>query len=96
MFNPVPSVEYIEALTILSMWTPLYSSTTEDTVDPRSLAATAVSMAINMRLPEASSLETNLLEDKVRENGLLRSKVLLLSESMDRARLVGLAFYSTN
>ncbi|KAJ7151428.1 hypothetical protein C8R43DRAFT_1005105 [Mycena crocata] len=62
IFNPRPSesVEAIHALLILSLWAPLGGSPENEGRDGRLLIASAVSMAMNLRLNQAASKVTVL------------------------------------
>ncbi|KAF8208203.1 hypothetical protein K438DRAFT_1813599 [Mycena galopus ATCC 62051] len=65
IFNPRPSesVEAIQALLILSLWAPLGGPPENEGRDGRLLIASAVSMAMNLRLNQAS-LKANALKKK--------------------------------
>ncbi|KIY51643.1 hypothetical protein FISHEDRAFT_26133, partial [Fistulina hepatica ATCC 64428] len=56
IFNPHPgeSIESIQALIILSLWAPLSSEPSSQTRDARLLTGSLVSMALNLRLDQAS------------------------------------------
>lgn len=53
IFNPVPSIESITALTILSLWSS--EDSMREARDGRLLAASAISMAMNLRMGDASA-----------------------------------------
>ncbi|KAK0491443.1 hypothetical protein IW261DRAFT_89036 [Armillaria novae-zelandiae] len=76
LFHPIPSLESIGALIILSLWSPLHYSPQ----DSRLLVASAVSMGMNFRLKEASAHAVGL-----QERGLLGSQVY--EEAIQRSRL---------
>lgn len=76
LFHPIPSLESIGALIILSLWSPLYCSPQ----DSRLLVASAVSMGMNFRLKEASAHAVGL-----QEQGLVGSQVY--EEAIQRSRL---------
>lgn len=88
IFNPRPSesVEAIQALLILSLWAPLGGPPENDGRDGRLLIASAVSMAMNLRLNQAS-LKANALKKK---NGgrLSVDDTEALEEMAENARLV--------
>ncbi|PBL03008.1 hypothetical protein ARMGADRAFT_1072422 [Armillaria gallica] len=76
LFHPIPSLESIGALIILSLWSPLYCSAQ----DSRLLVASAISMGMNFRLKEASAHAVRL-----QEQGLVGSQVY--EEAIQRSRL---------
>lgn len=76
LFHPIPSLESIGALIILSLWSPLYCPAQ----DSRLLVASAISMGMNFRLKEASAHAVRL-----QEQGLVGSQVY--EEAMQRSRL---------
>ncbi|KAF8217974.1 hypothetical protein K438DRAFT_2006916 [Mycena galopus ATCC 62051] len=86
IFNPRPaeSVEAIQALLILSLWAPLGGPPENEGRDGRLLIASAVSMAMNLRLNQAS-LKANTLKKK---NGRLTVEdTEALEEMLENARL---------
>ncbi|KAK0444355.1 hypothetical protein EV421DRAFT_1709252 [Armillaria borealis] len=76
LFHPIPSLESISALIILSLWSPLYCPAQ----DSRLLVASAISMGMNFRLKEASAHAVRL-----QEQGLVGSQVY--EEAIQRSRL---------
>ncbi|KAK0230345.1 hypothetical protein IW262DRAFT_1261429 [Armillaria fumosa] len=76
LFHPIPSLESIGALIILSLWSPLRCLPQ----DSRLLVASAVSMGMNFRLKEASAHAVGL-----QEQGLVGSQVY--EEAIQRSRL---------
>ncbi|KAF7343415.1 hypothetical protein MVEN_01774000 [Mycena venus] len=87
IFNPRPSesVEAIQALLILSLWSPLGGPPENEGRDGRLLIASAVSMAMNLRLNQAS-LKANTL--KKRNGGRLSVEdTEALEELVENARL---------
>ncbi|KAJ7337372.1 hypothetical protein DFH08DRAFT_748674 [Mycena albidolilacea] len=85
IFNPRPSesVEAIQALLILSLWTPLGGPPENEGRDGRLLIASAVSMAMNLRLNQAS-LKANTLKKRGR---LSVEDTEALEEMVENARL---------
>lgn len=85
IFNPRPSesVEAIQALLILSLWTPLGGPPENEGRDGRLLIASAVSMAMNLRLNQAS-LKANNLQKRGR---LSVEDTEALEEMVENARL---------
>jgi hypothetical protein len=88
MFNPIPSTESLLALLILAMWAPVSGTPQPQVRDSRLLVASAVSMAMNLRLGQASIYVTSLQERKAKENGLSSHDTFDLAEAMEKARLV--------
>lgn len=89
IFNPRPSesVEAIQALLILSLWAPLGGPPESDGRDGRLLIASAVSMAMNLRLNQASQKATALR--KLTGGRLSLEDAESLEEMLENARLVG-------
>ncbi|KAJ7264897.1 hypothetical protein B0H12DRAFT_1321323 [Mycena haematopus] len=83
IFNPQPSLESIRALLILSVWTPICGTGVEPR-DGRLLIASAVSMALNIRLQDESKRATSLRAEKDR---LSSEKQAELNESTLRWQL---------
>jgi hypothetical protein len=80
IFNPVPSTESIYALVIMAFWSPISGTPQSDARDGRLLVASAVSMAMNLRLNQASEYVASLRTRKRPGPELL--------EAMEKARLV--------
>jgi hypothetical protein len=80
IFNPVPSTESIYALLIMAFWSPVLGTPQSDARDGRLLVASAVSMAMNLRLNQASEYFASL-------QARARSGPELL-EAMEKAQLV--------
>ncbi|KAG7447600.1 uncharacterized protein BT62DRAFT_1004357 [Guyanagaster necrorhizus] len=86
LFHPIPSLESIGALIILSLWSPLQCPAQ----DSRLLVASAISMGMNFRLKEASAhavrlQEQGLTDSQVYEEAIQRSRLWILlstTESM--------------
>ena len=80
------SLEAIQSLLIVSLWTPIcgYESKLKDV---QSLLSTAVGMAMNMRLHEASERAIVMRESFQKEDGSFASKQEIV-DGMNRARLV--------
>ncbi|KAJ7507192.1 hypothetical protein B0H11DRAFT_1970649 [Mycena galericulata] len=87
IFNPRPSesVEAIEALLILSLWAPLGGPPEKEGRDGRLLIASAVSMAMNLRLNQASSKALALR--KLNGGRLSLEDTEALEETLENARL---------
>ncbi|KAK6974954.1 hypothetical protein R3P38DRAFT_3128742 [Favolaschia claudopus] len=85
IFNPQPSLESIQALLILSVWSPI-CGTGAETRDGRLLIASAVSMAMNLHLQDESRHAAVIRQDKL---GLVSSteKQTELINSIRRWRL---------
>ncbi|KAJ6588335.1 hypothetical protein B0H19DRAFT_203619 [Mycena capillaripes] len=87
IFNPRPSesVEAIQALLILSLWAPLGGPPENEGRDGRLLIASAVSMAMNLRLNQAS-MKANAF--KKQKNGRLSVEdAEALEEMVENGRL---------
>ncbi|KAJ6624181.1 hypothetical protein B0H10DRAFT_2212915 [Mycena sp. CBHHK59/15] len=87
IFNPRPSesVEAIQALLVLSLWAPLGGPPENEGRDGRLLIASALSMAMNLRLNQASAKAEALRE---RNNGRLsREDADALEGMLENARL---------
>ncbi|KAF7292975.1 hypothetical protein MIND_01196700 [Mycena indigotica] len=84
IMNPRPheSVESIQALLILSLWAPLGGPVDNEGRDGRLLVASAVSMAMNLRLNQAS-----LKASSLRKRILNPDEQRKLVEAVDNARL---------
>lgn len=83
-FNPLPSTDAIHAILIISLWEPIGDITPKEPRDGRLIAATAVSMAMNLRLSEAMVYAQTLRNQK-KPNEPPSAE---LSEALDKARLV--------
>jgi hypothetical protein len=83
-FNPLPSTDAIHAILILSLWEPVGDTTPKEPRDGRLIAATAVSMAMNLRLSEAMLYAQTLRNQKK----LNEPPSAELVEALDKARLV--------
>ncbi|TFK43858.1 hypothetical protein BDQ12DRAFT_198358 [Crucibulum laeve] len=84
VFNPLPSLEYIESLLIFSLWLPIgVGSTQNDTRDPRLLVASAVSMGMNLRLSQAST-QVKILRDEGTLGGMSQARLV---DCTEKARL---------
>ncbi|KAF7366711.1 hypothetical protein MSAN_00929200 [Mycena sanguinolenta] len=87
IFNPRPSesVEALQALLIISLWSPLGGPPENEGRDGRLLIASAVSMAMNLRLNQASAKASDL---KKRNGGRLSVEdAETLEELSENARL---------
>ncbi|KAG6334098.1 hypothetical protein ID866_4990 [Astraeus odoratus] len=82
-FSPLPSTEAIYATLIHSLWCPVGDSTSRETRDGRLVAATAVSMAMNLRLSEAMTYASTLGNQK-KPNEPPSAELV---EALDKARL---------
>lgn len=82
-FSPLPSTDAIHATLIHSLWGPVGDPTSRETRDGRLLAATAVSMAMNLRLSQAMTYAKTLRNQKKPDEP--QSEELV--EALDKARL---------
>ncbi|KAF8450221.1 hypothetical protein L210DRAFT_3387413 [Boletus edulis BED1] len=82
-FNPLPSTDVIHATLILSLWEPVDDTTPKEPRDGRLIAATAVSMAMNLRLSEAMVYAQTLRNQK-KPNEPPSAELV---EALDKARL---------
>lgn len=83
-FSPLPSTDAIHATLIHSLWGPVGDPTSREARDGRLLAATAVSMAMNLRLSQAMTY-AKTLANQMKPN---ESQSEELVEALDKARLV--------
>ncbi|KAJ7016007.1 hypothetical protein C8F04DRAFT_1167512 [Mycena alexandri] len=90
IINPqsAESIEAVQALLILSLWEPIDGSPDNEGRDGRVLLASAVSMAMNLRLNQASQ-KADALQQKALMNGgyLADEDVFALEEMREHARL---------
>jgi hypothetical protein len=89
IFNPVPSIEAIHAILLLSFWQPIPCTPQYEVRDGRLLAASAVSMAMNLRLNQVSDYVVALQNRKKVQNGLSAAHGQDLIEATEKARSVG-------
>ncbi|KAH0840187.1 hypothetical protein J3R83DRAFT_1182 [Lanmaoa asiatica] len=82
-FNPLPSTDVIHAILILSLWEPVGDTSPKEPRDGRLIAATAVSMAMNLRLSEAMVYARRLRNEKKPNEPPSEELV----EALDKARL---------
>jgi hypothetical protein len=88
VFNPMPSIESIEALLILSLWSPIGGPAHAPVRDGRLLVASGVSMAMNLRLSQAVTYAVGL-RDGITKNAIPSDPVTPdLDDAMEKARLV--------
>ncbi|KAK0206995.1 hypothetical protein DFS33DRAFT_1382081 [Desarmillaria ectypa] len=90
LFHPIPSLESIRALIILSLWSPAHCPTQ----DSRLLIASAVSMSTNFRLKEASAHAVRLQEQglpvsQVYEEAIQRSRLWVLLSNTESMMCLG-------
>ncbi|KAF8215344.1 hypothetical protein K438DRAFT_2008701 [Mycena galopus ATCC 62051] len=87
IFNPrvTESIEAIQALLILSLWEPISSENTGR--DGRVLLASAVSMAMNLRLNQASAMSKGLKTARRSEGYISAEDAIALDEMLEHARL---------
>ncbi|KAK0461657.1 uncharacterized protein EV420DRAFT_120983 [Desarmillaria tabescens] len=90
LFNPIPSLESIGALIILSLWSPVHCPNQ----DSRLLIASAVSMSMNFRLKEASAhavrlQEQGLPDSQVYEEAIQRSRLWILLSNTESMMCLG-------
>lgn len=83
-FTPLPSIESIIGVLILSMWAPVHNASSyAKPKDGRLLAATAVSLAMNLRMSQAGQYASRLKEEAKRD----KSKEKEVDDVTDMARL---------
>ncbi|KAJ7108608.1 hypothetical protein C8R44DRAFT_803189 [Mycena epipterygia] len=89
IFNPriSESVEAIQALLILSLWEPIGGPPQNDGRDGRVLLASAVSMALNLRLNEASAKADALRKSTVMNGHVSEDDIKALDDTLENARL---------
>ncbi|KAJ7029210.1 hypothetical protein C8F04DRAFT_1116893 [Mycena alexandri] len=90
IFNPqsAESIEAVQALLILSLWEPIDGSPDNEGRDGRVLLASAVSMAMNLRLNQASQKADALQQTALMNGGYLADEdVFALEEMREHARL---------
>ncbi|KAJ7185706.1 hypothetical protein C8R46DRAFT_385042 [Mycena filopes] len=90
IFNPrsAESIEAIQALLILSLWEPIGGPPDTEGRDGRVLLASAVSMAMNLRLNQASFKADALQQTALMNGGYLADEnVQALDEMLEHARL---------
>lgn len=85
MFNPIPSTKSIQAILILSLWSPVGG---HDIQDGRLLIASAVSMAMNLRLSQAIEYASSLREEIKKEESPSSDVAHELDDALEKARLV--------
>jgi hypothetical protein len=89
IFDPAPSTESIHALLVLALWSPILDVPQSNVRDGRLLVASAVSMAMNLRLSQASTYAIGLREREMKKKMLSPSESRDLTGAMEKARLVG-------
>jgi hypothetical protein len=89
IFDPAPSTESIHALLVLALWSPILNVPQSNVRDGRLLVASAVSMAMNLRLGQASAYAIGLREREMKKKMLSPSESRDLAGAMEKARLVG-------
>jgi hypothetical protein len=93
VFNPVPSLQSIEAILILSLWSPIGGHAEGEGRDGRLLITSAVSMAMNLRLNHAVEYAVELGKSMKSETVISDSMASDLDDATDKARLVGANFH---
>jgi hypothetical protein len=91
VFNPriSESIEAIQALLILSLWEPIGGPPENEGRDGRVLLASAVSMAMNLRLDQASTKAEALQKSTQMHGGYISEEdVIALDQMLEHARLV--------
>jgi hypothetical protein len=91
VFNPTPSIQLIEAIQILALWSPHEQG---EVRDGRLLIASAISMAMNLRLNKAVEYAAELYElvNTERTNSMASD----LDGAIQKARLVCPRIYFLN
>jgi hypothetical protein len=87
LFNPIPSTQSIQAIIILSLWSPI-GATQASVRDGRLLIASGVSMAMNLRLSQAVEYVSGLRSDMKKDKGVSDPITSDLEDAMEKARLV--------
>lgn len=80
-------MESIQSLLILSLWPPVYGLAESNFQDGRVLIASAVSMAMNLRLNEASA-KVMIVHDTPGQDASTLNAIATDSENIEKARLV--------
>ena len=88
LFNPIPSTQSIQAILILSLWSPIGGSSRADVRDGRLLIACGVSMAMNLRLSQAAAYVAGLRDDMKKDHNISHTIASDLEDAMEKARLV--------
>jgi hypothetical protein len=96
LFNPIPSPESIQAVIILSLWSPIGGGAQASVRDGRLLIASGVSMAMNLRLSQAVEYISSLRSDMREDQGVSSTFACDLEDAMDKARLVRPTVYSSS
>lgn len=86
----MPTTESIQAVLILSLWSPIGGPSHGEVRvrDGRLLIASAVSMAMNMRLSQAVEYVATLREEMTREKKGSDSVIADLEDDTEKVRLV--------
>jgi hypothetical protein len=88
LFNPIPSPKSIQAIIILSLWSPIGGGAQASIRDGRLLIASGVSMAMNLRLSQAVEYVFGLRSDMKNNQGVSGTITSDLEDAMEKARLV--------
>jgi hypothetical protein len=88
LFNPIPSTQSIQAIIILSLWSPIGGASQASVRDGRLLIASGVSMAMNLRLSQAVEYVSGLRSDMKKGKGVSDPITSDLEDAMEKARLV--------
>ncbi|KAF7985932.1 hypothetical protein HWV62_43858 [Athelia sp. TMB] len=90
MFTAVPPMHAIHAIMILSLWSPVgaqVQGSMRDVRDGRLLAASAVSMAMNLKLSQAIEYVASLKEDLKKGESMSVDAATDLEDGVERARM---------
>ena len=88
LFQPIPSIQSIQAILILSLWSPVGGQAQVEVHDGRLLIGSVVSMAMNQRLSQAVEYVARLRED-IKNNKYISDSIMSdMDDAMDKARLV--------
>ena len=85
LFDPIPSTQSIQAILILSLWSPIDGLAR---ADGRLLIASGISMAMNLRLSQAVAYVAGLRDDMKKDKKNSEAIAPDLEDATEKARLV--------
>lgn len=85
IFSPLPSTKSIQAILILSLWSPVG---VQDIQDGRLLITSAVSMAMNLGLSQSIEYASGLRDEAKKEESPSSNNAHDLDDALEKARLV--------
>lgn len=94
VFTAIPSTQAIQAIMILSLWSPIGGQPHNQIRDGRLLVASAVSMAMNLRLSQAIEYVSELRGEIKEEESISTDVANDLEDGIEKARLVRSDFLS--